>query len=225
MEPTSRSSAAPWRVASAAAAVALWLASSGCSTAEYWEARRADALDVISFQVGYGLGAKARAGPLQAGALIDVGLAGLRGGALLGPADFWPEWSDTPAKVEVLGGVVGFDSFWGAKHRRGKDYVASHVGIVSLPCNLGESDLRSLREIAPDTFYNPWPLLSQLELAGGLGLTLRLGANPGELLDLLLGFLTLDPLSDDARDGTDGVSTYRLPSGFPFTWHQAVCDA
>jgi hypothetical protein len=36
-----------------------------------------------------------------------------------------------------------------------------------------------------------------MELAIGVGLTLRVGFNPGELLDLLVGFASLDLYGDD----------------------------
>lgn len=38
---------------------------------------------------------------------------------------------------------------------------------------------------------------TQLEVAAGLGYTVRLGFNPGELLDFLLGWTTIDIFGDD----------------------------
>jgi hypothetical protein len=159
---------------------------------------------------------------------MDVGLGGVRGGALLGANDFWPDGADTPVKVEVLGGVVGFETFWGRHHERGKDYLAAHVGVVTLPCNLldpGDGRTETLLEFAPDLSYRPWPYFSQLELAGGIGMVLRLGVNPGEIVDLLVGVLTLDPFLDDGGSQPAGASVYSLPHGFPFSWHNAVCGA
>lgn len=41
------------------------------------------------------------------------------------------------------------------------------------------------------------PFYTQLEAAAGLGLGIRAGINPGEILDLLLGFATVDLHGDD----------------------------
>ena len=51
----------------------------------------------------------------------------------------------------------------------------------------------------PDEFVLPESLfyLTQIEVAAGLGGTLRLGFNPGELLDFILGFTTIDIFNDD----------------------------
>ena len=43
----------------------------------------------------------------------------------------------------------------------------------------------------------PSALNTQLEIAGGLIFTLRLGFNPGELLDFILGFSGIDIWHDD----------------------------
>jgi hypothetical protein len=53
----------------------------------------------------------------------------------------------------------------------------------------------------------------------------RLGVNPGEIVDLLAGVLTLDPFLDDGGNQPDGAWVYNLPHGFPFSWHNAVCGA
>ena len=42
-----------------------------------------------------------------------------------------------------------------------------------------------------------WQSLTQCELAAGLGPTVRLGFNPGELVDFILGWTTLDIYGDD----------------------------
>lgn len=39
--------------------------------------------------------------------------------------------------------------------------------------------------------------VTQIEVAGGVGRTIRLGFNPGEFLDFILGWTTLDIFDDD----------------------------
>jgi len=51
---------------------------------------------------------------------------------------------------------------------------------------------------APDVQpkYNP-SYFTQIEVVAGLGGTIRLGFNPGELLDFILGWVTIDIFNDD----------------------------
>jgi hypothetical protein len=48
-----------------------------------------------------------------------------------------------------------------------------------------------------DTETNP-AYFTQIEVVGGFGLVLRLGFNPGELLDFVLGWATVDIYGDDS---------------------------
>lgn len=94
-------------------------------------------------------------------------------------------------------------------------------GIVSRTCNQGEMvytfPLFSLPEPhflqgrpkwagGEGPFYQPvlihdnkhaMQYLTQLELAGGLGVTLRLGINPGEIIDFFAGIFGFDIYLDD----------------------------
>jgi hypothetical protein len=56
-----------------------------------------------------------------------------------------------------------------------------------------------LPEFVPGTKGLPpiHPFFTQLDVSVGLFGSLRLGFNPGELLDLILGFTTLDIFADD----------------------------
>jgi hypothetical protein len=115
----------------------------------------------------------------------------------------------------------GFDGFHGAAHDswRGKDYVAAHVGVLSLPCDPITLDNEDT------AYFNPWPFFSHLEVVAGLGLTVRVGINAAEFFDLLVGFVALDPLHDDFPSASQRAATYRLPAMRLFTWHRAMCAA
>ena len=60
----------------------------------------------------------------------------------------------------------------------------------------------------------PWihPYFTDLEVAAGFIATFRVGANPGELIDFLLGWTTLDIFSDDleARNKKQEKSNQRI---------------
>jgi hypothetical protein len=182
--------------------IGVALLSSSCATNGYWADRRRDALDIFTVQVGYGLGVKVRAGCLQTGLLMDVGLGGLRGGEFLGVADFWPAGLGNPGKVDLVGGVVGAEGFLGndTADRRGKSFAAKQVIIFSYPLYSGAG----YKDIADDpvvklhnTVFNPAPYFTQMDLVADVGVGLRLGLNPGEVLDFLLGWFGVDIYSDD----------------------------
>jgi hypothetical protein len=71
------------------------------------------------------------------------------------------------------------DKKYALTDRRGKEYGAGMFWIPFL-------------SVSNRAFY-----YTQIEAAAGLWYTVRLGFNPGELLDFLLGWTTIDILSDD----------------------------
>ncbi|MCP4116956.1 MAG: hypothetical protein GY737_16440 [Desulfobacteraceae bacterium] len=169
------------------------------SSAGYFSDRYDDALDIFSIQLGYGFGAKGRIGPLQTGLLMDVGLGGLRGGDFLGVKDFWPRGYDTPAKVDLVGVIVGVEGFGGSlkSNRRGKSFSANQIGPISYTVN--PHAVPEWKERAKDMQRadNPWPYYSQIDLAAGVFINMRLGFNPGELLDFIMGWTTFACYNDD----------------------------
>lgn len=165
----------------------------GC--ANYWSDRGRDAADIISFGVGSGAGLKGRVGPFQAGLLSENGLIGLRGGEWHGPSEYRAATTEGPAKWDDVIAVVGAERFEGNRILlpRGKAFRARQI-VLSIPYNI-DSD-RDYLGMTPAPF-NPLPYLTNIEAAGGAFLTFRLGANPGELLDFLFGWTTLDIFEDD----------------------------
>jgi hypothetical protein len=165
---------------------------SGCvSTSKYLVDRGLDAADVFTGTVGMGFGAKARVGPLQAGALYNIDMWGARNG----------EWAGLPwYEVCTRDGLFPFPARWigyyeqesgrfgderfahdcedATSWERGKDFVAHaplpFLGVSKQPA-----------------YY------TQIDIVVGVFGSLRLGFNPGELLDFIVGWTTLDIYGDD----------------------------
>ena len=163
----------------------------GCSSARvYFLDRGNDIADVMSVAVGAGMGAKARVGPFQSGLLIQSDLAGLRGGTffcdenfdsvgeILFPIPLIPviSWSSGGAPF-----MSGSESFCPQKtFPRQKAFSSTSVFLISI------SDGRPCP-----------PYYTQIEAVVALGPSVRVGFNPGELLDLLLGWFSIDIYGDD----------------------------
>jgi len=173
----------------------------GCST-PYMIDRRRDAADIFTIGVGVGLGAKARVGPIQTGLLGDIDLVALRGGAV---GVFIP----VPDDLQLL--VTGQELFWPVAplglpdpepdgnvfEKRGKMFYTKfdfkhpfwhHVvkdENAAYYCHHVAEDERAL-------YY-----YTQIELVGALVGSVRVGFNPGELVDFILGWTTIDIFNDD----------------------------
>ena len=170
--------------------VAMGLA--GCvSSHGYFTDRGRDAADILTLDVGWGIGAKVRAGPVQAGLLVEKGIAGFRGGqCVVNGIDYNPALGensfaqDEDFEIILIGGE-SFLSCTGTGVARRKDFVADNFLSGGGPFVYVEG--RGER---------PW-YYTGLEAVAGAGLTFRLGLNPGELLDFVLGWTTLDIFGDD----------------------------
>lgn len=180
----------------------------GCGTSGYMADRRRDGADIFTATIGTGGIATARAGPLHAGLYWGHDRIGLRCGESFWRTDKYGDGSTTIDPLIVLPNVGGGPwVFWADGFRgwertridgrcrsvaelRGKAYYA--VGIcpfLSFP-RLSETDVRV-------GWRFPRQYLTQVEIALGLVKTLRLGINPGELLDFVIGWTTLDIFGDD----------------------------
>jgi len=173
-------------------------AATGCAAPGYWADRKRDAADIFTLTVGEGGGAKVRAGFLDVGLFYNSDFWGLRGGTTFSvPSDWrWRSLVDmvSPIPVPFITARVGHCSPWvlsssgesfvlrtdtGAKGKRHKEYEA---GMLYIP----------FLSLSDKAYY-----YTQLEVAAGLWYTVRLGLNPGELLDFLLGWTTIDIFGDD----------------------------
>lgn len=170
----------------------------GCATAS-WRSRCRDAQDVLTCTVGLGLGARARVGPVQLPLLVQSDYAGLRCGEWFASPmreDFWTYVSeaghvvDQPFATYVADyGVLysGYEVFdpGGAAAARHKLENTVGMGVATVVL-----DRRN------------WAYYTNVEGVLGAVVSVRLGVNPGELVDVLLGFAGLDVMGDDLeREG------------------------
>ena len=176
---------------------------SGCAT-PYMVDRGRDAADIFTLGVGFGVGAKARVGPMQTGLLFDVSgcVSPLRGGqsCLVPPSQYELAKSATStwdtAALDMQW-VFGGDEFFAPLDDR------RHKGFEAV------SDLQRIKLYKAQTFplivppflhdagYACPSYYTQIEVVAALGPSIRLGFNPGELLDFILGWATVDIFSDD----------------------------
>lgn len=179
------------RAAGLALLLGCCVAGGGCASPGMWADRAYDAADVVTATVGLGSGGKVRAGPLQIALIKTSDIAGLRAGQwFVGGLDLLHNEELYVLPFPLPGmrtqywwvlpyGAEGFSHGVGSRsRRRGKDIAAQSP----FPCLVFSGD---------PAFY------TQLELAVGLGVTGRIGVNPGELLDFLLGFSGVDIYHDD----------------------------
>ena len=199
----------------------LLVLNSGCAS-HYLGHRGRDAADILTLTFGVGSGAKVRLGPLQLAAFENTDLVGLRAGQgfLLGAdlTDNHEAYSIFPVfRGEDWSDPVAVDAFTYGKHtveeHRSPDiYVHDRPHFMDWSAAFGREifrhdietparyrDKRSLAS-APLPFLarSPDPeFYSQVEIAVGLAFSLRLGFNPGELVDFLLGLGGIDIYGDD----------------------------
>ena len=169
----------------AALAASLTAFCAGCAS-PYWQNRRADVADVFTATVGIGLGATARIGPLHAGLGANADLYGIEAGEIgeLGSLTTAIIGTGDRASDACLVFAAASEIDLGPRSAaRGKNVAYRPSGIP---------------------FWNPpWhgspnpARWTQIEVAAGLLVGFRLGFNPGELLDFVLGFFGVDIYDDD----------------------------
>ena len=197
----------------------------GCASA-YWRDRANDLGDITSVSFGTGLGVRAQAGPVATGLGAQMDVAGFRGGRFFADRrafDLEPlGWSvDLVCASANLFGLRPVDGtqepFDPDVDARGK-YRGRYNGCIEgafipfwlfgEPLHPGEhggtADAPPPYPVAPgraapkDHWSPDW---THLEIAAALGVGVRLGFNPGELLDFLLGFFGADLYGDDLARG------------------------
>ena len=175
---------------------------SGCAT--YVRDRMADVGDIFTATVGTGLGVTAKAGPIHTGLGYSIDGYGMRGGEV---GSFFPE---KPHGMDNLSGdaaviVTGFGGFAPKRtraHARGKAfgsklfYTGRITPFLDLPW---DADAECHPAIDPQ-----W---TQIDLSVGLIASVRLGFNPGELLDFIMGLVGFDLYGDDLSGAGDDWET------------------
>lgn len=162
--------------------------------------RSNDWADVITATLGDGYGTKARVGPFQAGLYTGNDMAGLRAG------ETGKHW----------GHIANYDYYWlfaGSEHFDGwidnrgpvvrrKVVAAQYIFPCFIlpeapnPCRPEDMLDSTAGQKMTDGSKNH-AFWTQFEFALGLGRTVRIGFNPGELLDALLGHVGIDLYGDD----------------------------
>ncbi len=174
---------------------------SGCATG-YLGNRLHDGADIFTATIGVGGGARARVGPVHAGAVpFNVGSFGLRGGCwdndfsgiTYAEQDFMiiplSEVCTTAGEYVRGFAVTVYTPDSQVAIDRGKGfYAGSRIPFITT-------------YVAPprDTYSSkhPYSYYTQVEATIGVVFTVNLGFNPGELLDFVLGWTTLDIFDDD----------------------------
>jgi hypothetical protein len=156
----------------------------GCSTT-YMVDRRRDAADILTLGVGLGLGAKVRVGPLQTGLLFESDMAALRGGEFV-------NYKEGAYNEEFL--FTGMEIFAPEEFKppypqRGKTFKA-YGGLSWIPF---------VHLVNEETEMHCYSYYTQIELVGALYGSVRVGVNPGELVDFVLGWTTIDIFNDDVE--------------------------
>lgn len=159
---------------------------SGCASVHpYFSDRWNDAKDVTTLTLGVGIGAKARVGPIWTGLLANRDLVGLRYGCA-------GEWSDEELIWELAALCYGYDRF--DPLSEGSDRRCDYSGFSWIPfCSFLGTGCEWIQSVRPDTLK----YYCEVEAVVGLGLSIRAGLNPAELLDFLCGWFLLDICHDD----------------------------
>ena len=176
--------------------VALTIASAGCG---YLSDRGRDVADVFTLTIGGGLGGTARVGPVHTGLFLGADVAGVRGGgvdAIEGES------------VDLLLGFPGPEGWYFASDEfavasddsivrdRAKKYDAMGVcPFIMVPSDPGQGPPRY---VVPN-YHGKYPYYywTQMEVIFGLGVSVRAGLNPGEVVDFVLGWFCIDIYTDD----------------------------
>lgn len=171
----------PHNVLCAAALLFILSVSCGCSYLTY---RRRDAVDILTASVVTGAGVTVQAGPLVNGAGYNQTVMGIEDGDVFKGKGAL-EWAF------VLASAKGN---WDHKNieRRHKFYQALLL--------LGIMGVSPHGEPVQSGHY-----CTKAEIAASLGYGVKLGLNPGEVLDFLLGFAGLDIYGDDVWIPTEDI--------------------
>ncbi len=175
------------------------LLSTGCTTG-YWLDRGRDAADIFTLTAGYGAGGKARVGPIRAGLFVNSDRVGLRGGAVgMGISKGEGRFVMSSRTEEVELTYTSAESFapgdWEVPRKRGKQFVA--MGIFTISGSASKPIEKDFLSVKKTAWQQHLPYYTNLEVAAGLGVSVRAGVNPGEFLDFLLGWFGLDIFKDD----------------------------
>lgn len=160
---------------------------SGCaSTGGYFADRGRDAADIFTATIGVGAGVKARVGPIQVAPLL---LNGDVCGVLEG-IPFISAFTNAPNEYLAFNEISScIRSLQVSPLRGDKQRIASARRKLTESQGVFIFDSFAHSGV-PARYFD-------IEVAGGLLVTARLGFNPAEMLDFFLGWFNVDILADD----------------------------
>lgn len=170
----------------------------GCKACKTYAKDRAyDASDIVTLSVGPGLGVRARTGPVRLGLLCMIDAYGWRYGM-----------HQQMPKGESLMGAINYDWLIGSydsvfsRKERNKSYQAMG-GYPKSWFHHEEAWAIGLPFVESVTYFSthgkpPFhPYYTQIEACVGVLGAVRVGVNPGELVDFAVGWFTIDIFDDD----------------------------
>ena len=170
----------------------LLLYGTGCAT-PYLTDRGRDAADVFTLCAGVGAGAKVQIGPAHLGLIANADITGLRGGRLFTLKN--RNELGMPDSIDLEALLYGMSYFnYDPRNMRHKNYQDGPYKISMW--NHREIPMPFLRKPSYPKRSCP-SYFTQIEATVGLLLTVRVGLNPGELLDFILGWGNIDIYGDD----------------------------
>jgi hypothetical protein len=155
----------------------------GCAT-PYIIDRGRDAADIFTAAVGVGAGAKARIGPLAQGVCVNLNYLGIQDGRAF--CGYEKHENDNGMDGAFLLYTFSLSNRSEIVRNRNKSYLGFHLLGVACPFSIEGEEVEY-----PKSYF------TQIEVIAGFCGTIKLGFNPGELLDFILGWTTIDIFSDD----------------------------
>ena len=186
----------------------------GCATG-YLGDRGRDAADIFTLTMGIGSGVRARVGPVHVAAINNADLVGLRAGQWLSNGNDIYDNAELYAPLPILarwgGGQWRAGDLLRTSSRKGTPWwkrtdlfgreTFRHGPRSEAAFRGKEIDARSPLPIV--VVDRGAPFYTEVEGVIGLLFSVRAGVNPGEFLDFLLGWATLDIYNDDLSRGID----------------------
>lgn len=201
----------------------FWLLAStlsGCAST-YWQNRARDAADIVTVEFNtQAYGVSARLGPVKAGGYYkdpkgrSFGLRGGRAGsynsaeftAVFFGADYFSEESlDDLLPAQPVSEEPGEKKQDAAGQKKKKKEPSKKITALRgkefrarSPFGTHAAAHQTKLLFKQRSAFVGAPYFTQVELSAGLFGGIKIGLNPGELLDFLLGFFTIDIYGDDA---------------------------
>lgn len=148
----------------------------------YTRNRINDAKDIFTLCVNPSLGCQVQTGPIRTGVGVSISVYGMSDGYV---GECGTGRREVPTIQYILIGPGGKESWNGNIVReRGKEYEQKQYFLVGLP---KYSNSKAWMK----------PYYTQFEVDAGFLVGLRVGVNPGEILDFFLGFFGVDMYGDD----------------------------